>query len=30
MKENGFDEKDIRQLFIINPSRAFGVSIRKK
>ncbi|MCW3116813.1 MAG: phosphotriesterase [Chitinophagaceae bacterium] len=30
MKENGFTEKDLQQLFFINPSRALAVSVRKK
>lgn len=30
LKENDFTEKDIRQLFFINPSRAFTVTVRKK
>lgn len=30
MKENGFTEKDIEQLFIVNPANAFTIRIRKK
>ena len=29
LKDSGFTEKDIEQLLVINPSRAFKVSIRK-
>lgn len=30
MKENGFNEKDIHQIFFINPAKAFSVKICKK
>ncbi len=30
MKENGFNEKDIHQIFFSNPSKSFTVKIRKK
>lgn len=30
LKENGFPEKDIRLLFVTNPSKAFSVKVRKK
>jgi predicted metal-dependent phosphotriesterase family hydrolase len=30
MKENGFTEKEIQQVFITNPSKAFTVQIRKR
>jgi len=30
MKENGFTEKDIQQLFVVNPADAFSIGVKKK